>query len=79
MDDDGKQFRRLKKYAKNQGKIFENPNGFDFEKGSSLAFTYQGRLLIAGLVRGKLVGAIGYNPKVEANEKLIADWVKGLQ
>ncbi len=80
MDQDGKQFRRLKSYAKRLGKVFENPNGFEFEKGSSLAFTYPDRgLIIAGLVRGKLVGAIGYDPRVEANEALIATWVKGLQ
>ncbi len=80
MDDEGKQFGHLKSYAGDLGKVFENPNGFDFDQGSSLAFTYPHRgLVIAGLVRGKLVGAIGYNPRKEANENLIAGWVKGLQ
>lgn len=78
MDGSGEKYLHLREYAQALGKTLSNPEGFSFDKDYSVAFNYPEKgVIVAGLVRGKLVGAIGYNPGT--NQRLTTGWVKGLQ
>lgn len=77
MDEGGIQFAKLSEYASDVGTIVDTPEGFRFP-GFSVAFEHPRRgLIVAGLVRMKLVGIVGYHPK--PFEKLATGWIDGLQ
>ncbi|MFH1372706.1 MAG: DUF6599 family protein [bacterium] len=77
MDDSGQKFLELKKYAETVGAVDLAPVTLAYED-YSLAFNdpQHGRIL-AGLVRSKLVGIIGYDST--AYDHLMATWLQGLQ
>lgn len=77
MDDGGHKFLKLKKHAETNGAIAEAPATLAYED-YSLAFDdpQHGRI-VAGLVRSKLVGIIGYDST--GYDHLMAIWVQGLQ
>lgn len=77
VDRSGQKFIRLREYAESIGRTVASPKGFDFDQGYSVAFSYPGRgIIVAGMKNGKLVGAVGYNPR--DNKKLVTGWIKGL-
>lgn len=77
MDEGGEKFLKLKKFAESTGKVSSAPNSFPFEE-YSLAFSDSDRgRVVAGLVRGKLVGIIGYDST--KNDRLASSWVQGLR
>ena len=77
MDEGGIQYSKLAAYASDVGTVVDMPDGFNFPD-FSVAFEHPRHgLIVAGLVRKKLVGIIGYNPK--PFEKLATGWVDGLQ
>jgi len=77
MDEGGEKFLKLRKYAESTGEVSSAPNSFPFEE-YSLAFSdpERGRI-VAGLVRSKLVGIIGYDST--KNDRLASMWVQGLR
>lgn len=78
MDESGVRFLALKEYAETLGGSVSVAEGFGFEPGLSVMFNIPGKgQIVAGLVRSKLVGAVGYNPA--ADEKRVKGWVTGLQ
>jgi hypothetical protein len=77
MDPGGTQYTKLSRYASNIGTIVDVPDGFHFPELSVALEHPRHGLIVAGLVRKKLVGIIGYNPKTF--EKLATGWVDGLQ
>lgn len=77
MDRGGSQYARLSEYAAEIGTIVDTPEKFRFP-GFSIAFEHpKYGLIVAGVVRLKLVGVLGYHP--ERYEKLATGWVAGLQ
>lgn len=77
MDEGGTQYTKLSKYATEIGTIIDMPEAFRFPE-FSVAFEHPRHgLIVAGIVRKKLVGIIGYHPK--PFEKLATGWVMGLQ
>jgi len=77
MDEGGEKFLKLKKFAESTGKVSSAPNSFPFEE-YSLAFSDPDRgRIVAGLVRSKLVGIIGYDST--KNDRLASSWVQGLR
>jgi len=77
MDESGWKFLKLREYGESIGDLSSSPKSFPYE-GYSLAFTdpHRGRI-VAGLVRGKLVGIIGYD--AAKNDRLASRWVRGLK
>jgi len=76
-DESGEKFISLKDFASQNGKIVENPKGgYKFDQGYSVAFEYPGKgVIIAGLVKGKLLGATGFRPYED--DKLVKLWIEG--
>ena len=76
-DESGEKFINLKDYATKLGKVVDNPKGgYTFDQGYSIAFEYPGKgVMIAGLCKGKLLGAIGFRPYED--DKLVKLWLKG--
>ncbi len=78
MDEGGEKFFKLKEYADSFGKVSPAPTSFVFDSGYSVSFTHPTKgNIVAGLVRQKLVGIIGYDP--DKNDRLAASWVQGLR
>jgi hypothetical protein len=78
MDESGDKFLRLKEHADSLGKVSPAPTSFVFDNGYSISFTHPTKgNIVAGLVRQKLVGIIGYDP--DKNDRLAASWVQGLR
>lgn len=77
LDEGGTQYTNLSQYAADIGTIVDMPEAFRFPD-FSIAFEHPRHgLIVAGIVRKKLVGIIGYHPK--PYEKLATGWVAGLQ
>lgn len=77
IDETGEKFIKLRGYAETTGEVTSAPNSFTFEE-YSLAFSDSDRdRIVAGLVRGKLVGIIGYDST--KNDRLASRWVQGLR
>jgi hypothetical protein len=78
MDESGEKFWKLKEHADSFGKVSPAPTSFVFDNGHSISFTHPTKgNIVAGLVRQKLVGIIGYDPA--KNDRLAASWVQGLR
>lgn len=78
MDESGMKFLKLQEYAESTGKVSPASTTFAFDDGYSVSFKHptQG-MIVAGLVRSKLVGIIGYDP--DKNDRLATTWVQGLK
>ena len=77
MDQAGEKYVKLKEHADSSGKVSLAPSSFPFEE-HSLAFSDPGHgQIVAGLVRSKLVGIIGYDST--KNDRLASRWVQGLR
>jgi hypothetical protein len=77
IDEGGEKFLKLREYAELTGEVGSAPNSFPFE-GYCLAFSDPDRgRIAAGMVRGKLVGIIGYDST--KNHRLASSWVQGLR
>ncbi|NOY88489.1 MAG: hypothetical protein GXO93_03740 [FCB group bacterium] len=78
MDKKGIKFISLRQYAQSLGTVIPTPRAFSFAKDSSIAFKYPEKgIIVAGVVRKKLIGIIGYNANTD--EMLIENWIQGLQ
>ncbi len=78
MDTSGAKFVNLSKWGQSFGKAGPVPPEFDFPSGHSIAFEHPHKgQLVAGLVRQKIAGVIGY--KRGSGSKLCSRWVKGLR
>lgn len=77
VDKSGGDFLRLTEHARSVAKVSEAPEAFPFYGDYSLMYDdpVHGRI-VAGLVRSKLVGIIGYNRG--SYQRLGSLWVKGL-
>jgi hypothetical protein len=77
IDEGGTQYSKLSEYASDVGTIVDMPDAFNFID-FSVAFEHPRHgMIVAGLVRKKLVGIIDYHPK--PYEKLATGWIRGLQ
>lgn len=77
VDETGEKFLKLRGYAETIGEVSSAPSSFSFEE-YSLAFSDPDRgRVVAGLVRSKLVGIIGYDST--KNDRLASRWVQGLR
>ncbi len=77
VDASGDKFLKLREYAGSTGEVSSAPNSFPFE-GYCLAFSDPDRgRIVAGMVRSKLVGIIGYDST--KNDRLASRWVQGLR
>jgi len=76
-DSSGIKFLELSDWAKKIGKINQVPPEFEFPEKNAMAYEHS-RLgpIVAGTVKGKLVGIIGYNRATGI--ELCTKWVKGL-
>jgi len=78
VDDSGEKFLRLRDYAESVGKVSSAPETFAFVEGYSISFKHPSHgTIVAGLVRSKLVGIIGYD--ATKNDRLATMWVQGLR
>ncbi len=78
VDESGEKFLTLREYAESIGKVSRVPESFAFDNARSLSFKHPTRgMIVAGLVRNKLVGIIGYTP--DKSERLATIWVQGLK
>ncbi|MFQ5453056.1 MAG: DUF6599 family protein [Candidatus Zixiibacteriota bacterium] len=78
FDKSGEKYLHIKEYAESIGKTIPDPKGFSFERNYSIAFNHPDYgVIVAGIVQGKLVGVIGYNPI--AHKRLATSWIKGLK
>ncbi len=77
MDKSGLKFLKLQEYAQNVGKAEAAPATIPFEEFSVAFEDPQRGKVVAGLVRSKLVGAIGYERL--KNGSFVSMWVKGLR
>lgn len=77
VDLSGGKYLALHEFGAGFGKVADAPSSFLYYHGYSLAFRHPtyGRI-VAGLVRGKLVGIVGYS---DTFERLGSLWVQGLQ
>ena len=77
IDEGGEKFLKLRGYTESTGEVSTAPNSFPYED-YSLAFSDPDRgRIVAGLVRSKLVGIIGYDST--KNDRLASRWVQGLR
>lgn len=76
-DSSGAKYLIFKDWAEDGGKRLDVPPIFKFDQGFSTYVEHQeyGRVM-AGLVKGKLVGVIGYRP--EFQEQKTSQWITGL-
>jgi len=77
MDESGERFGKLQDYAASTGKVSPAPKSIPFDEYSVMFRNPDGNRIVAGLVRSKLVGIIGYDST--SNYRLISMWVKGLK
>lgn len=78
MDRKGIKFESLCQYAQSLGTVVPTPRAFSFAKDSSIAFKYPDKgIIVAGVVRQKLIGIVGYNANTD--EMLIENWIQGLR
>ncbi|MFQ6007753.1 MAG: DUF6599 family protein [Candidatus Zixiibacteriota bacterium] len=78
MDESGEKFLRLKEFADSTGRVSQAPDTFIFDNSYSISFTHPTKgSIVAGLVRQKLVGIIGYDST--KNDRLASTWVQGLR
>ena len=78
MDTSGEKFVNLSKWGQSLDKAGPVPPEFDFSSGHSIAFEHPHRgQIVAGLVRQKIAGVIGY--KRGSGSKLCSRWIKGLR
>lgn len=76
-DESGEQYLSLRAYVKNSGGSSEVPSTILFEGGHGVSFEHpNGKRIIAGLARGKVVGIVGSKGLPE--ETLLSKWVEGL-
>lgn len=78
MDTSGAKFINFSKWGESLGNVGSVPPEFDYSSGYSIAFAHPDKgQIIAGIVRKKIVGVIGYNRG--SGSKLCSSWVKGLR
>ena len=78
MDEHGEKFLKLREYAESIGKVSPAPETFVFDNGYAVSFKHPTHgMIVAGLVRSKLVGIIGYDST--KNDRLASRWVQGLR
>lgn len=77
LDEGGLQYTKLSKYAAAEGEVVRMPEGFRFPDFSIALEHPEHGLIVAGLVRKKLVGIMGYNPR--PFDTLAIGWIDGLQ
>ncbi len=77
VDESGEQFLILSEHANSVGTVEPAPESFPYDEGYSLIYDDpEHGTIVAGLVRAKLVGVVGYkHPKYE---DLASRWVLGL-
>lgn len=78
LDTSGEKYFYLTEYVKEHDLKSAPVKRFNYDQGYSIAFEVEGHgVLIAGLVKGKLAGAIGYKPK--KHEVYVKRWLDGFQ
>ena len=78
MDTSGAKFVNFSKWGQSLGKAGPVPPEFDFSSGHSVAFQHPHKgQIVAGLVRQKIAGVIGY--RRGSGSKLCSRWIKGLR
>lgn len=78
VDKDSSKFNYLNRYAQQSGNEVPNLKRFPYEQNLSVAFKHpQAGIIVGGIKSQKLVGVIGYNPKIA--DKLMIGWIKGIQ
>ena len=78
LDETGEKFLKLRGYAESTGEVTSAPTSFVFDNRYSISFKHPSEgMIVAGLVRGKLVGIIGYDST--KNHRLASGWVQGLR
>lgn len=78
MDENGIKFIALDEFAESLGEVRTAPEEVPYIEGYSLRFVHpEVGEIVAGLVRGKLVGMLGHGGG--EREWLLATWIKGLQ
>ncbi len=77
MDQSGAKYLKFLEYAETVGETVPKPKRFQFDDNYSFAVNHPDLgIIVAGLVRSKLVGIINYNPR--KSESFATGWVKGL-
>ena len=77
VDRSGQKYLRLREYGQAVGQVSLAPSSIPYEGGHSQMFEDPKHgVVVAGLIRAKVVGVVGFKP---SHERLLALWVKGLE
>ncbi len=77
MDQSGAKYLKFLDYANTVGETVPRPKRFQFDNNYSFAVNHPDLgIIVAGLVRSKLVGIINYDPR--KSESFATGWIKGL-